>query len=140
MKLRKLSLLFLLLLTSCSGFAYERTLVGRYHLLAIDTVSQMSLCWSVSGGGCVSDGLPEDTVVAAGYNDQYVVAALDVGSGPPASKNATRFYYVVRAFEDQNKDTGLPYKGIRGPLTRDEYANVKSRLHLPEFSWHYEDL
>ena len=125
-------------LASC-GFVYDETLVGRYRLVGIDSSEDIMLCWSLSNGSCVGDGLPADTVVAAGFNNNYVVAAVDEGNGPPASKKATKFYYVIRAFENPNSDDGLPYRGIKGPFTRDEYAAEKVRLRLPDFSWHFED-
>lgn len=129
-----------LFLTSCFwGFVYDRTLTGRYRLVGVDTSQDISLCWSLDNGSCVGDGLPGPTVVRAGFNDKYVVAAVDPTGpvGPPDA--ATKYYYIIRAFEDQRRDGGLPYKGIRGPLNKAEYAAEKIRLGLPEFSWLYED-
>jgi len=131
--------LFSLILLAACGFVYDKTLVGRYKLVAVDVDEQMGLCWSLSNGSCEGMGPSEGTVVLAGFNDGYVVAAADRGNGPPAGKSATQFYYIIRSFEDQSSDDGLPYKGIRGPFTRQQYAAEKSRLHLPEFTWRFED-
>ncbi len=62
------------LLSACD--AYDRTLVGRYKLQAIDTYDDMSIVWRLDGDATVGDGLPGPMVFAAGYDERYVVAAV----------------------------------------------------------------
>jgi len=97
----------------------------------------MSLCWSLDSGDCVGDGLPGPTVFAAGFNDKYVVAAVHPD---PSRKSITQFFYVIRNPATENKQNGLPYRGIKGPFTQAEYAAESASLHLPSFTRVFEDL
>lgn len=126
-----------LLLAACGPT--DRQLVGRYRIQYVDTFDDMSMRWCNDDGGCAGDGLPGPQLIAAGYDEKYVVATVHPYDGhDKPDTNITEFYYVIRAFETNNGQ-GLPYKGIRGPLTESEFWAAKTRLHLPEFTWHIED-
>ena len=120
----------LLLLSGC-GFVHDEILVARYKLVAADLKNDMSLCWSLDSGNCVGDGLPGPTVFAAGFNDKYIV----VSTHPDISnRGITQFFYVVRDRPNENKDTGLPRLGIKGPFSQIEYEAERTRLDLPAFT------
>jgi hypothetical protein len=126
----------LLLLSGC-GFIHDERLVGRYRLVAVDDRADMSLCWSLDSGDCVGDGLPGPTVFAAGFDDKYIVAAVH----PHLSQRGiTQFFYVARDPANENKDSGLPYRGIKGPFSQVEYAAESTRLRLPPFTRIFDDL
>jgi hypothetical protein len=109
------------------GFVHDEVLVGPYRLVAVDIDRDMAICWSLPGGGCVGDGLPGPTVFAAGFNDDYLVAAA----------YPDRYYYVVRSPGDSRFPTE---DEIVGPLTPAQFEQEKQRLNLPEFSRVFENL
>lgn len=126
------------LVCSCFPFfAHNETLVARYKLVAIDVKEDMSLCWALDNGNCAGDGLPGPTVFAAGFNDRYVVAAVHPAT---SGKSITQFFYIIRNPADEDKDSGLPYKDIKGPFGKEDYESAKARLHLPDFSRVFDDL
>jgi hypothetical protein len=136
----KITGFFLFSLLTCvagcspSGFAHDEPLVGPYRLVAVDADAEMGICWSVpkSDGDCVGDGLPTDTVYAAGYDERYLVAAVHpTARGKPINKSETNYYYVIRTSEEQSR---FPLGQIRGPLNQTQYEAAKAKLNLPEFS------
>jgi hypothetical protein len=134
---RIVTIVSLLLLTGCDfGFLRDEILVGRYRLVAVDIKEQMMMCWSLDDGSCVGDGLPGNTLFAAGFNDKYIVAAVH----PESNKDVTQFFYVVRDPRTENEYLGIPYKGIKGPLSESEFETERSRLDLPAFSRVFKDL
>lgn len=127
-----------LLTTSC-GFTHDETLVGPYRLVAVDADEQMGLCWSVpnTNGDCVGDGLPSDTVYAAGYDQKYLVAAVHpTALGRPVNRSITQYYYIVRSKDDFKE---FPRR-IIGPMDGAQFDAAKAALHLPGFSRVFDDL
>lgn len=136
MRLRFAALLLLLPSLSGCDDVYDRPLVGRYRLQAIDNYDTMSIVWEINGDETVGDGLPGPMVFAAGYDDRYVVAAVHPYDHREAPNDAvTQYFYIDRRFE-HDAPNGLPYRGIRGPFDQATYRSEKKRLGLPEFTWH----
>lgn len=136
-----------LMLVGCSpfsGFVHDETLDGPYRLVAVDTMEEMSICRSIpdGSGDCVGDGLPSDTVFAAGANEQYLVAARRPTREPfgetPKNPGITEYYYVIRAADEATR--GLPERNIVGPLNEKEFNRAKQELKLPKFSRVFEEL
>ena len=131
----------LLLIAGCTLFwsiGQDETLDGPYRLSTIDVDEDMSICWSGPDGICIGDGLPGPTVFAAGYNKDYLVAAVHPTKFPgPMDRSITQYYYVTRSPDEAQK---LPYSGIKGPFDQATYNREKARLHLPEFTRVFENL
>jgi hypothetical protein len=111
--------------------------------VAVDAMEQMGVCRSLQeSDACVGDGLPSDTVFAAGANRQYLVAARRVRASAfgeaPRNLGAIEYYYVVRVADEA--EHGLPEKNIVGPLTEREFNDAKQRLMLPEFTHVFDEL
>jgi hypothetical protein len=47
---------------------------------------------------------------------------------------------VIRHRQNEDKDGGMPYGGVKGPFDQGEYEAEKSRLNLPEFSRMFANL
>lgn len=137
----RLALSPFLLLAACvpfSGFVHDEVLVGPYRLNAVDTDEDMAICWATPEADCVGDGLPGPTVFAAGFDENYLVAAVHPSvSGQALDKTVTHYYYVVRAPDEAQK---LPYSGINGPFDEASFKLEKARLHLPEFTRTFDNL
>jgi hypothetical protein len=129
------SISILFVLAAC-GFVTDETLVGRYHLVAVDSRDEMSLCWSLDSGDCVGDGFPPPTLFAAGFNDNYVVVAVH----PDEKKTIAQFYYIVREARYEKNQYGPHYKELVGPLPKNEYDMARRRLALPRFTRIFDDL
>ena len=128
-----------LLASACGpfwGFVHDEHLAGPYRLVATDSDEQMSLCRSAPNGGgdCFGDGLPGQTIFAAGADERYIVVGRHphdfiTGNSPPGA--TTEFYYVIRTPDEAERG---PYGHVRGPFTEQQFENEKRRLNLPEFT------
>ena len=129
-----------LLTTACwQGFVYDEKLDGGYHLVAVDEMEQMSLCRSLDDGNCSGDGLPGETVFAAGANNRFITLARHPRVWPnPADHTKSEYYYLVRTSDEAER--GLPPENVKGPFTEQQFKIEKSRLRLPEFSRVFEEL
>ncbi|HXC56001.1 MAG TPA: hypothetical protein VNU97_11955 [Rhizomicrobium sp.] len=122
------------------GFVDDETLVGPYKLVAVDVREDMSLCWQ-SLDGKVCEGIVGPTLFAAGFNDDYVVAAVHPSVFPkPPNKSVTQYYYVIRDRRNEGKDFGPPPKNVKGPFNARDYATERARLHLPDLVHVFDDL
>lgn len=138
---QRLALSLILLVAACvpfSGFVHDEVLVGPYRLNAVDIYEDMAICWASPEGGCVGDGLPGPTVFAAGFDENYLVAAVHPSKfGRALDKTVTHYYYVVRSPDEAQK---LPHSGIKGPFNEASFKLEKARLHLPEFTRTFDNL
>jgi len=124
--------------TPFSNFVHDEILIGPYRLVAVDGEEDMALCWSISDGSCLGDGLPGPTVFAAGYDSRYLVAAVHPSEFPQApDRSITHYYYVIRSSDENQR---LPYSGIKGPFNEAAYNAEKTRLRLPEFTRVFDNL
>jgi len=79
------------LLLGC-GFVHDEKIDGPYRLVAVDSESQMSVCYGL-GSNCV--GRIPETVFAVGSDAKYVVAARH----PANDRTKTEFYYLIRELD-----------------------------------------
>ena len=103
----------------------------RYVLLAIDTKSQMSLCFDLENGTAM--GLVDPTVFSIGANSNYIV----VKQHPPTKRSITNYFIVER---NQSPNSNERQKGVRGPMGKDEFDKLSKTLSLPDFSKTFDDL
>ena len=137
---RALALSATLMLAGCLpfwSFVHAERLDGPYRLVAVDTMEQMVICRSSpdGGGDCIGDGLPSETVFAAGANQRYLVAARHAPDDP---FRRAEFYYVIRTPDEAER--GVPRSNVVGPLTELEFDRARARLGLPEFSRTFDEL
>ena len=109
----------------------------RYVLLAVDTSGQMSLSFDLGDGTCMR--LVGATVYSIGANDKYIVVKQhpstdDFGGFDQAT---TRYFIVERTASPSFADR---QKGVRGPLTKEEFEKQAGSLSLPNFSRTFDDL
>lgn len=108
----------------------------RYCLVALDSPTKMNL--SFYDEGYYSE-LVGPTVYAIGANEKFLVLKQHPAGKTPGSLNraVTNFYIIVRTpstdFEDR-------LKGVRGPLTQDDFKKISAKLSLPKFSKTFRDL
>ncbi len=112
----------------------DEHIVARYYLMAPDLPEQTCLLWDddKGGGSC----LVSETVFGAGYSDNYVVAE----SHPHGTHSTTLYWYIVRNRSNETSgDSGLRLQA-KGPFSTQQYATLKTQLHLPEFTTVLTDL
>jgi hypothetical protein len=140
-----------LMLSACfplaaSDVIHNEMLTGPYRLHAIDTMESMAILWEIPRGGLVGDGLPGPTVFQAGFDERYLVAAVhpqycgpfDTGcTRHGMNREVTEYWYVIRSPDESER---LPYDGIKGPFTAQQFAAEKARLRLPGFNVRFEEL
>lgn len=108
----------------------------RYCLVALDSPTQMNL--SFYDEGYYSE-LIGPTVYAVGANEKYLVLKQHPAEKTPSSVNraVTNYYIIVRTLSTDFEDR---LKGVRGPLTQDEFEKLSGKLSLPKFSKTFRDL
>jgi len=110
----------------------------RYVLLAIDSREQMSLSFDLQDG--TSLGLVGPTVFSIGADETYIVLKqhpLPDTLGAPANRAITNYFVVTRSRSSQFVNRA---KGVRGPMTEVEFAELKTAVQLPAFTKTFEDL
>ncbi len=95
----------------------------------------MMLCWSLDSDSC--EGIVEETVFAAGFDDRYVVVARHPNE---SKKSIVEYYYLVRTPRSEDKEIGARDIKVRGPFDQMQFEIEKRRLHLPEFTRKFDDL
>lgn len=128
-----LILTWLVSLAGC-GFYSDETLTAKYKLVAVDVREQMALCWDEGGGLC--SFLVGPTLYSAGYDKDYVVAAIHPEG---ANKAVTQYFYIVRDPKLEARD-GPRGENIHGPFNAREYSKEAARLRLPPFTRTFDDL
>lgn len=119
-----LSALSLVLLTACGGFVHDERIDGPYRLVAIDTPSDMHVCYDMGHGDC--HGRTPSTVTGYGFNDRWITATVQRNSGSQAE------YYFIDRLADRR---GLNAADItQGPLTREEFDVRAREIGLPAIS------
>ena len=140
-RLRRLALTIPpLFLASCfpfGGLVHQEQLAGPYELWATDTMEDMILCRAIDSG-CVGDGLPGDTIFAAGADERFITLARHPREWPnDPDRSVTEYYYVIRAPDEAERG---PYGRVRGPFDEARFEAEKRRLGLPDFSRTFEEL
>jgi hypothetical protein len=124
-------------LSGCNGLSldtYWRS--GDYELIAVDVKGQMDLSVDLGNGGAI--GVVGPTVFSLGANEKYIVVkqhpAKD-GFGR-YDRSVTNYYVVTRL-------SGPPWerdKGVRGPLTKEQFDRLSATTALPGFTKTFDDL
>jgi hypothetical protein len=124
-------------LLGCNGLSpdtYWRS--GDYELIAIDVKGQMDLSVDVGNGDAIAVVGP--TVFSLGANDKYIVVKQHPAKdGFGAYDRSVTNYYVVTRL------AGPPWerdKGVRGPLTKERFAQLSVIAGLPGFTKTFQDL
>jgi hypothetical protein len=109
---------------------------GDYELIAVDTKGQMMLAVDLHNGGSI--GIVGPTVFALGADDHYIVVkqhpAMD-GFGH-FDKTETHYFIVTRIPGTAEEKE----KGVRGPLSKDEFDGLAVSSSLPRFTKTFSDL
>jgi hypothetical protein len=109
----------------------------RYVLIAVDTLSQMSLSFDEKGG--TAEILVGPTVFAVGSDERYIVVkqhpSRDLGDS--FDRSITSFFVVERTSSSSFSER---QKRVRGPLSEKEFERLAASLSLPMFSKTFDDL
>ena len=108
----------------------------RYSLVALDSPAEMNLSYYDEG---YYSELVGPTVYAIGANEQYLVLKQHPFQKAPSSANRgiTNYYIIMRT---PSSDFEVRQKGVRGPLTQDEFDKLSTTLSLPKFSKTFREL
>ncbi|MDO1451904.1 hypothetical protein Q0590_36885 [Rhodocytophaga aerolata] len=125
-----LILLGLLFFTSCIfDYSYEKKLIGRYYLDAIDSEESMQLSYKDEDSG-VGEGIIGETVFEVGWNDKFIVVKQHPHEfGEPLNNQITN-YYIVKVVHSNHYQTIK--NNIVGPLNREEFNDMRKKLEVPE--------
>ncbi|MDI6624497.1 MAG: hypothetical protein QME55_07190 [Brevundimonas sp.] len=129
------------LLAACLGgwgFVHDEPLAGPYRLVAVVARDQMIVCRSLEGGGCSGDGLPDQTVFAAGADERFIVIARHPSGPFEVRQPGVTEYYFWKRDPDEAQSRFRP--DVRGPYDGVAFEREKARLVLPSFSVIFEDL
>jgi hypothetical protein len=109
---------------------------GEYELTAIDVKGQMMLAVDLHNGGSI--GIVGPTVFSLGADEHYIVVKQH-----PAKDNFGNFdravinYFIVTRLPGSGLDKE---KGVRGPLSKDDFERLSASAHLPQFTKTFPDL
>jgi hypothetical protein len=109
---------------------------GDYELIAIDTPGQMMLAVDLHNGGSI--GIVGPTVFALGADDQHIVVKQH-----PATDHFGHFDQAVTRYFIVTRIPGTveeKKKGVRGPLSEDEFDRVAVSNSLPPFTKIFKEL
>lgn len=120
--MRKLTLVFVILLQSClfGVGLVEEEITDKYWLIANNTLDEMSI-WYFPGEH-QSKLIVEETVFAVGHNDDYIIAkSHPKDSTNGLNKNVT-FYHIIE-LAGANKSV---------PITLEQFRSKRKELQIPE--------
>jgi hypothetical protein len=104
----------------------------HYKLIAIDTLSQMSLA-----NDATSSSIVPATVFAIGANAQFIVLKQHPYANFKFDSSVTNYFIVTRT------ESGLPREieqDVRGPFTKVEFERLAAIEPLPPFTTTFDDL
>jgi hypothetical protein len=109
---------------------------GDYELVAIDTKCQMMLGVNLRNGSSI--GIVGPTVFALGADDHYIVVKQHPAKDGFGNfdQTVTRYFVVTRIPGTANEKE----KGVRGPLSKDEFDRLAVSNSLPKFTKTFTDL
>jgi hypothetical protein len=127
---------FIAVVVGCGGFgyAYEQRLAGNVVLVACDERKQMCVACIPEGDGNTYSTLIPETVFAAGWDEEHVIAKRHPREQPfdPIDKARTEYYIVVVRGE-----------GVHGPFDQAEFAAHRAVLGVAkdlDFTLTFPDL
>ena len=118
-------LLATVILSSCWGFAEEIQIIDRYHLLAVDIDTDMSLSYKLKDGNYV--GIVDQTVFSVGFNDDYIIAKQH-----PDNDHNTINYFILPIIKNY---TYSPDDGLIGPLTMKQFETKTKELGIAQLTF-----
>jgi len=107
-----------------------------YKLTAIDIKGQMMLAVDLHNGGSI--GIVGPTVFSLGADGRYIVVKQHPTKGEfgKFDRGITNYFVVTRLpGSDEDKE-----KGVRGPMSKDEFDHLSASMHLPQFTKTFADL
>lgn len=130
--MKLLCLIMVFLLASCQDFVVDKTVIGRYHLIAVDEKEDLHLGYQLEDGNYI--GIIHSVVYAAGHNDKYII----VKQHPEANKIIVN-YYIVPIYP---KNQYWIEKEIFGPFNASQFEQKKKDLNMSnvEFTIVYNNL
>jgi hypothetical protein len=155
-----------IILTSCGQAIVHKHLTDKIYLTAPDLIEQLSVSYNYSGSSYKS--IVNETVIAVGYNDNFIIAKQR-----PSYKDTIQYYLInvneikqerekfisktdtIRwktVYKDQNNNDSLGPEEIQisaskfspnsaDPLTIEEFKRKRKELNVPndlDFSINYE--
>jgi hypothetical protein len=106
-----------------------------YRLIAIDTKSQMSLIFEEDNITLVGP-----TIFAVGADERYIVLKQHPALDQHASvfdRSVTNYFIVERT---RSQDFRERKRHVKGPMKREEFEILESKLTLPAFTKTFDDL
>lgn len=109
---------------------------GDYELIAVDTKGQMMLAVDLHNGGSI--GIVGATVFALGADDHYIVVKQHPAKDAFGhfDQDVTHYFIVTRLPGTAEEKE----KGVRGPLSKDEFDGLAVSNSLPRFTKTFSDL
>jgi hypothetical protein len=124
------------LILGCDKYALDTAWRSEdYRLVWIDAPAETSLVCKASDG--TSLHLVGPTVFSIGADQKYIVAAQHPAVGFGFDRSVTRYFIVERIQRSGYADRE---KGVRGPLSKEEFERLTTTLSLPKFSKTFDDL
>jgi hypothetical protein len=124
-------------LTGCDALSpdtYWRS--GDYELVAIDVKGQMMLAVDLHNGGSI--GIVGPTVFALGADDRYIVVKQHPAKDGFGNFDQTiTHYFIVTRISGSAEEKE---KGVRGPLSKNEFDGLAVSNSLPRFTKTFRDL
>jgi hypothetical protein len=106
-------------------------------VVAIDTLEQMNLAFDIDGGGAI--GLVGPTIFAMGGDDRYVVVKRHPNEGAQQQfdRSTTEYFVITRTNSASWQEAQA---GVKGPLTKEAFEELRISLKLPNFTKTIADL
>jgi len=116
----------------------EKRIIDNYYLAATDELEGTALCYHDSSEGNFYDVIIGSTVIAVGYNNEYLIAKQHPRKFPyPPDKSITNYYILPLK-------KGIDWKNnndLIGPLSESQFYLKRKELNIPDevtFTFHIE--
>ena len=113
------------------GFVYQKRLIGRYELVAVDVLEQMDLCETLPDGDAV--GVIPPTIFSVGWDRHFIIAKQHPHDTDGHIDRSITNFYILRASDGK----------LLGPLDRSAFSRDRLLLGVPgslHFGLNFQEL
>ena len=123
-----LYILLLLTLSAC-GFVHEERLTGKYYLIAVDAMEDMSVSY-YNRELDVFQGIGGNGVYEVGYDDHFIITKKYKELNTWEYDKTVTEYYLIPV--DNIQESWKAQENYFGPLTKQEFEAKRKELGVPD--------